>query len=79
MDSMKKKQRTNYTASFLSGGCAGMAAKFVIAPFDRVKILFQVKWFIELKLNNPIFRQQLDLLTIKQEFKKHHLFTKEKA
>jgi len=35
------KKKTNYTASFISGGCAGMAAKFLIAPFDRVKILFQ--------------------------------------
>jgi len=30
-----------YIKSFVSGGCAGIAAKSLIAPFDRIKILFQ--------------------------------------
>lgn len=32
-----------YIMSFISGGIAGITAKSIIAPFDRLKIIFQVK------------------------------------
>jgi len=32
-----------FLKSFISGGLAGSAAKSIIAPLDRVKILFQVQ------------------------------------
>lgn len=35
-------QEKKYLASFISGGLSGIVAKSVIAPFDRIKILFQV-------------------------------------
>ena len=31
-----------YVKSFISGGIAGVCAKTTIAPFERIKILFQV-------------------------------------
>jgi len=40
-NSQNPNQR-KYLKSFISGGCAGIVAKSVIAPFDRVKILFVV-------------------------------------
>jgi len=33
-------RKSHYTNSFISGGLAGIVAKSVIAPFDRIKILF---------------------------------------
>jgi len=35
-------KRMRYMPSFISGGVAGIVGKTVIAPFDRIKILFQV-------------------------------------
>lgn len=41
MDSSSHKHM-KYMPSFISGGVAGIVGKTVIAPFDRIKILFQV-------------------------------------
>ena len=38
----KSSLNRKYVNSFISGGFAGIVAKSVIAPFDRIKILFQV-------------------------------------
>mgnify|MGYP003579031737 CR=1 FL=1 len=42
MSTSQSPNKQKYLKSFISGGCAGIVAKSVIAPFDRVKILFVV-------------------------------------
>jgi len=37
----RMERRTKYVNSFISGGCAGGFAKTIVAPFERIKILFQ--------------------------------------
>jgi len=39
---MSHIDNSQYLYSFLSGGLAGIVAKTVVAPFDRIKILYQV-------------------------------------
>ena len=41
--SKKEEIEQRFHASFISGAIAGMTAKTSIAPFDRVKAIFQVK------------------------------------
>jgi len=45
-----------YIKSFISGGFAGIAAKSLIAPFDRIKILFQVNSLFECEY---LYKRQL--------------------
>lgn len=53
--SIAEKQSSNYILrSLVAGGIAGCAAKTVIAPFDRVKILFQT--------SNPRFEKYSGIL-----------------
>ncbi len=57
-------RKSNYTNSFISGGLAGIVAKSVIAPFDRIKILFIVS-FLCVVTPQLIIRPLQDLFHIK--------------
>ncbi len=50
-----------YIKSFISGGLAGIAAKSLIAPFDRIKILFQVKSFWSVNIHSKDNNEDLYL------------------
>jgi hypothetical protein len=41
-DTKRSSDLTRSLTSLVCGGTAGLVAKTVVAPFDRVKILFQV-------------------------------------
>jgi len=49
-NSPQNPNKKKYLKSFISGGCAGIVAKGVIAPFDRVKILFVVIYSYSLSI-----------------------------
>jgi len=49
-NSPQNQSKRKYLKSFISGGCAGIVAKSVIAPLDRVKILFVVISFDSLPI-----------------------------
>ena len=54
-------------SSFLSGGIAGVVAKSIIAPIERIKFLFIVNHLISRKTSNRKFTYELfrsDLVTI---------------
>lgn len=62
-----KGGHTKSISSFLSGGLAGVVAKTMIAPIERVKFLFIVTHLIARKTSNRKFTYDLfrsDLVTI---------------
>ena len=68
--SKNKENHSGHTkniSSFLSGGIAGMIAKTIIAPIERIKYLFVVFSILSRKTSNRKFTYQLfkhDFLTI---------------
>ena len=67
-------QDRKYMNSFISGGLAGIVAKTVIAPMDRIKILFLVS--IKNAIGSySLFRQHQEPFLIKERSVKRNLFT----
>ena len=55
---MSLKEYYDSIIKFFSGGCAGVIAKTIVAPIDRVKFLYMgtVRHFNRKNVQNEIFR-----------------------
>jgi len=71
-------RKSKYTNSFISGGLAGIVAKSVIAPFDRIKILFIV-YFLCIFTSQLIIRPPQDPSHIKLLLTRQFLFQEAKV
>lgn len=50
---------TKSISSFVSGGIAGVVAKTIIAPIERIKFLFIVQFYLSRKTSHRKFTYQL--------------------
>ena len=69
-----KEGHVKTISSFLSGGLAGVVAKSMIAPIERVKFLFIVSHLIPRKTSNRKFTYELFRADLKTIVKTHGVF-----
>lgn len=64
---LKKNDITGYKNIFISGACSGLAASFVVTPFERIKILLQTNNKVKLSNINPKFLYKGTSATLTRE------------
>lgn len=70
----EKGKHLNSMSSFISGGVAGVVAKTIIAPIERVKFLFIVDILLSRKTSNRKFTYGLFLSDSRLIVKQHGIF-----